>query len=155
MYSSHHLQETRYSMSATRPQSQKCSWQQSAAVRLWYQGMHYSFDKLSSPFFVFFLPLVDLSLLTTAVSFGLLFDEAWNAKPVVSDELVGQSAETPVAIVVVFADDVKDSLQTWCTFVVAQMWLAIRTVVAFARLASQQSSSNAFDGEAARMECRT
>lgn len=87
--------------------------------------MHYSLDKLSSPFFILLLRLADLSLEATTVSFGLLFDEAWNAKPVVSDELVGHAAETPVVTVFAVADYVKYGIQTGYAFLIAQMWLAI------------------------------
>lgn len=82
-------------------------------------------------------------------------DEAWNAEPAVLNELVGQGAKTPIAIIVVLADYVEDMVQNWHAFLVAQVRLALRTVTAFTRLASQERSFDAFDGEVARVELRT
>jgi hypothetical protein len=94
------------------------------------------------------LPLEDVLLETTAVSLGLLLDEAWNTKPAALNEPVGQGTGAPSVTLIMLVDELEDASHGR-SFLVTKVRLAVRTEAALTSIASQMGSSDAFDGEVA------
>jgi hypothetical protein len=63
------------------------------------------------------LPFEALSLEVTAVSLGLVLDEAWNAEPAVLDKLFAQGTGAPLVVVFTINHGVEDEVQFWAFLV--------------------------------------